>query len=392
MNVAANAVEEQAGRTLMPGFHAWWSLGTIAGAGFGALAAHADLAPAATSASASILVAIAAAVFIRHLPNAHETMRQTAEGEHHVPARAGVPLIREVRLLGLGVMCFLAAWAEGAANDWLALMLHDERDASGASAAPGFAVFATAMTLGRVAGNKVVNSWGRVRSFESARSSPPSVVMLLTVPCSPSLCGRAAVGSRHRHRVPARHECRRRDARPRPRRDRHGRDHRLLRLPHRTATDRHDRPGHGTRRRAVGRRRADRRDAGPVRHGATGAAPREPCKADGVPEPLAAALTSLRPLLLDADHLVRAVAAGRRRGAQPLWQRARCAPSTSRTGDGCRWSPTTVRVPARQRGVREGRGRCRGGCRGRCPAGRTVRQLARADHDRDGAAPSDEEG
>jgi len=45
-----------------------------------------------------------------------------------------------------------------------------------------------------------------------------------------------------------------------------------------------------------------------------------------VPEPLAPALTSLRPLLLDADHLVRAVAAGRRRGAEPAWQRATLRP------------------------------------------------------------------
>jgi len=51
-----------------------------------------------------------------------------------------------------------------------------------------------------------------------------------------------------------------------------------------------------------------------------------------VPEPLAAALTSLRPLLLDADHLVRAVAAGRRRGAQPSCQRATLRPVDLKDG------------------------------------------------------------
>jgi SAM-dependent methyltransferase len=51
-----------------------------------------------------------------------------------------------------------------------------------------------------------------------------------------------------------------------------------------------------------------------------------------VSEPLAAALTSLRPLLLDADHLVRAVAAGRRRGAQPSWQRATLRPVDLKDG------------------------------------------------------------
>jgi MFS family permease len=184
MNVAANAVEEQAGRTLMPGFHAWWSLGTVAGAGFGAVAARADLAPVTTFGLASALVAVAAAVFIRYLPNAHETIATTTpEGEHHVPARAGVPVIRDLRLVGLGIMCFCAAWAEGAANDWLALMLHDERDASAAASAAGFAVFATAMTLGRVAGNRVVNSFGRVPILRvGAVVATIGVVTLLTVP------------------------------------------------------------------------------------------------------------------------------------------------------------------------------------------------------------------
>jgi predicted MFS family arabinose efflux permease len=186
MNVAANAVEEQAGRTLMPGFHAWWSLGTIVGAGIGALAARADLAPAATFGIASLVVASAATVMIRYLPNAHEstsTSTTTAEGEHHVPAKVAVPVIRDLRLIGLGIMCFCAAWAEGAANDWLALMLHDDRDASAAAAAAGFAVFATAMTLGRVAGNKVVNTWGRVPVLRvGAVVAAVGVVTLLTVP------------------------------------------------------------------------------------------------------------------------------------------------------------------------------------------------------------------
>ena len=186
MNVAANAVEEQAGRTLMPGFHAWWSLGTVAGAGGGALAARADLAPVTHFGIASLIVAVAVAVMIRHLPNAHEstsTGTATAEGEHHVPARSGLPVIRDVRLLGLGLMCFCAAWAEGAANDWLALMLHDDRDATAAAAAAGFAVFATAMTIGRVAGNKVVNTWGRVPVLRvGAIVATAGVITLLTVP------------------------------------------------------------------------------------------------------------------------------------------------------------------------------------------------------------------
>ncbi|MGZ4590325.1 MAG: class I SAM-dependent methyltransferase [Actinomycetes bacterium] len=51
-----------------------------------------------------------------------------------------------------------------------------------------------------------------------------------------------------------------------------------------------------------------------------------------MPEPLADALAALRPLLLDPDGLVRAVAAGRRRGQQPSWQRAVLRPVDLKNG------------------------------------------------------------
>lgn len=51
-----------------------------------------------------------------------------------------------------------------------------------------------------------------------------------------------------------------------------------------------------------------------------------------MPEPLVDALTALRPLLLDPDRLVRAVAAGRRRGDQPSWQRVVLRPVDLKNG------------------------------------------------------------
>ncbi len=54
---------------------------------------------------------------------------------------------------------------------------------------------------------------------------------------------------------------------------------------------------------------------------------------DRVPEPLDDALAGLRALLLDLDGLVRAVAAGRRRGAEPpSWQRVELRPVDLKTG------------------------------------------------------------
>jgi SAM-dependent methyltransferase len=51
-----------------------------------------------------------------------------------------------------------------------------------------------------------------------------------------------------------------------------------------------------------------------------------------VPQSLDDALTEVRDLLLDPNRLVRAVAAGRRRGAQPRWQRVELRPVSLKSG------------------------------------------------------------
>ena len=183
MNVSGHGVEELAGRTLMPGFHAAWSLGSVLGAGLGALAARVGLGPVAHFALACLLVGGATLAWLRVLPDGRSGPDPAdAAGEHHIPA-ARRPVIRDVRLIGLGVMTFCAAWAEGSANDWLALLLADERDASGATAALGFAVFSAAMMGARLAGNRVVARFGRVPTLRwGALLAAVGVVLLLTVP------------------------------------------------------------------------------------------------------------------------------------------------------------------------------------------------------------------
>lgn len=183
MNVSAHVVEVRAGRTLMPGFHAGWSIGTVAGAGVGALAAMAGLDPAVHFALGSVTVGLATLRFVWWMPDRQidDGYDPDGAGERHVPAHRA--LVRDLRLVGLGVMTFCAAWAEGAASDWLALMLTDDRAASGALAALGFAVFAGAMTLGRVAGNGFVDKLGRVQVLRfGAVVTAAGIVLLLTVP------------------------------------------------------------------------------------------------------------------------------------------------------------------------------------------------------------------
>ncbi len=187
MNVSGHEVEREAGRDLMPGFHAAWSIGSVIGAGVGALAAGADVGPFVHFSLMCALTLVVGVASVRIMPEgAEEEVHDTAEGEHHVVSPTG-PLIRDRRLLGLGVMCFCAAWAEGSANDWLAIMLTDDREASGAVAAAGFAVFSTAMTVGRLGGTAVVSRFGRVRTLRvGALVAAVGVALAVGVPVLPA--------------------------------------------------------------------------------------------------------------------------------------------------------------------------------------------------------------
>lgn len=194
MNVGAHEVETRAGRTLMPGFHAGWSLGSVAGAGLGALAARVGVSPAWHFAIVCAAVGAVTLVSLRWMPDGRAQHDPAdAAGEHHIPTPAR-PVIRDVRLIGLGVMTFCAAWAEGSANDWLALLLADERGASGAAAALGFAVFSAAMTTARVAGNWLVARLGRLPALRGgAVLAGLGVVLLLAVPELPVAYAGAAL-------------------------------------------------------------------------------------------------------------------------------------------------------------------------------------------------------
>ena len=88
---------------------------------------------------------------------------------------------REPRTLVIGLMVMCAALIEGIANDWLALGLVDGYEVSNAVGAVGFAVFLAAMTVGRMAGTRLVDRFGRLP-------------VLRTRPCWPRGCAAGRLG------------------------------------------------------------------------------------------------------------------------------------------------------------------------------------------------------
>jgi fucose permease len=158
MNVDGAAVERELGRSIMPRFHACWSLGTFTGAGVGAAAAAVGVPLAAHYAVVPAVAITLALVASRRLlpagdPNDQEEVADTRSAW------------LEPRTLAIGCMVLAFTLAEGAANDWLALSLIDGYDAAHWVGVLGFALFVAAMTLGRLGGPVVLDRFGRARSM-----------------------------------------------------------------------------------------------------------------------------------------------------------------------------------------------------------------------------------
>ena len=154
MNVDGAAVERELGRSIMPRFHACWSLGTFTGAGVGAVAAGLGVPLAVHYAVVPALaVAVAVVASRRLLPAGHAVEQADA-----ADARSAW---LEPRTLAIGFMVLAFTLAEGAANDWLALSLVDGYDARHWVGVLGFALFVASMTLGRLGGPVVLDRFGR---------------------------------------------------------------------------------------------------------------------------------------------------------------------------------------------------------------------------------------
>ncbi|SCG45542.1 MFS transporter [Micromonospora halophytica] len=160
MNVEGAAVERRLGRTVMPRFHAAWSLGSVAGAGLGAGAARLGVPVAAHLGLLAVVVLGGTLLGAR----AFLPAQRPEPGKAGAKARRGGLLTawREPRTLLVGALVMVMAFSEGAANDWVAVAFIDGYGVSEATGVAVFAVFVAGMTLGRTAGTVTIDRWGRV--------------------------------------------------------------------------------------------------------------------------------------------------------------------------------------------------------------------------------------
>ena len=144
MNIHAVEVEREAGRPLMSGFHALFSVGGFAGAAFMTALLSLGVGTLATVLiGAAMMLAAILAAWPRLLRS------KATEGTPHFALPRGVVLIIAV----LAAVMFLA---EGALLDWSALLITDGNLVDKEHGGTGYMMFAIAMTVGRLTGDAIV--------------------------------------------------------------------------------------------------------------------------------------------------------------------------------------------------------------------------------------------
>jgi len=173
MNVEGADVERRLGRTIMPRFHAGFSLGTVVGAGMSALFAAVGVSLSVqlflTAAVSAVTMIVVVRRFVPH-PFVPAGERRSANV---------LEAWRTPRILLIGLVMLGFGFTEGTANDWLAISLVDGYRASETIGAIGFGTFVTAMTLARLFGGEAIERWGRVTVLRLTAASAAVGLLLV---------------------------------------------------------------------------------------------------------------------------------------------------------------------------------------------------------------------
>jgi fucose permease len=155
MNAQAVIVERESGQARMSGFHGFYSIGSIAGAGSASLLLWAGVAPR----HAVLLIVLLIAIIVMQA-SGHLLPKRSREAEEH---GSTLRALAHPRLLLIALLCFFIFLIEGAMLDWSAVFLHAERGMEKGQAGFGYTLYSITVALGRLYGDRLINLVGRPR-------------------------------------------------------------------------------------------------------------------------------------------------------------------------------------------------------------------------------------
>jgi MFS family permease len=173
-DVAQNAhglrVQRLYNRSILNAFHGIWSIGAVSGGLLGSVAAGLQVPLTLHLAGSAVVFGIVALVGYRALlPGADDADRDDPADAPVAPGTADPSPARATRrsalpvLAALGVLAACGAFVEDAGASWSALYLRSELAAGAATAGLGFVALQSAMTVGRLTGDRVVDRFGQRR-------------------------------------------------------------------------------------------------------------------------------------------------------------------------------------------------------------------------------------
>lgn len=205
-NVDGAGVEQELGRPVLPAMHGCYSLGTVVGAGLGVAGASVGF-PVPWHLAAVLLLTVTLFAFAlprlrpgigrrprpadQKIPGASATVDSSAPD-----ATGGVReprLYLDPRLLLIGGVVLGMTLAEGAATDWLPLLMVDGHDMPAGLGSLVYAGFAAAMAAGRFAGGPVVARFGRPAVLGGGALLTAAGVSLVSFVDSPVAAGCAVL-------------------------------------------------------------------------------------------------------------------------------------------------------------------------------------------------------
>ncbi|WP_432007365.1 MFS transporter [Streptomyces parvus] len=187
MNALGVEVENRLDKSIMSGLHGMWSVGALIGSAAGTVAAH-----TATDARTHHLVA-ALVLTALGLIACRDVLDIQSSPDEEPPPRFTLP---PKSALVIGAVGFCAVFAEGASLDWSAVYLRDVLDSSDGLAAASTTAFALMMAVARIAGDRIVDRFGAVRTVRTGGVMATAGGLLVVFSPSPAaaMCGFGLLG------------------------------------------------------------------------------------------------------------------------------------------------------------------------------------------------------
>nr|WSZ95017.1 MFS transporter [Streptomyces sp. NBC_00857] len=158
MNALGVEVENRLDKSIMSSLHGMWSTGALIGSAAGTLAAHLGSDARLHHLLAAAVLTVLGLIACQGVLDLHSAPDEEAPPRFALPPKSA---------LVIGAVGFCAVFAEGASLDWSAVYLRDVLHTSPGLAAASTTAFALTMAIARLAGDRVIDRFGAVRTVRT---------------------------------------------------------------------------------------------------------------------------------------------------------------------------------------------------------------------------------